>query len=98
MNVSVLWLLLMVQWVGLHCVIVAFPDFTHLLFVTECWLKVGLVSLLIILYYMGLVATKPVFWVSNTVRFKPVCSATGTNLKIEISLVASFDMVLLKCE
>ena len=31
-TVSVLWLFLMVQWVGLWCVIVVFPDQTHLLF------------------------------------------------------------------
>ena len=32
MTVSVLWLFLMVPWVGLQCVIVVFPDHTHLLF------------------------------------------------------------------
>ena len=32
-TVNVLWLFLMVPWVGLHCVIVVFPDHTHLLFV-----------------------------------------------------------------
>ena len=26
--------------------------------------------------WMGIIARKPVFWVSNKVRFKPVCSAT----------------------
>ena len=31
MTVSVLWLFFMVLWVGLHCVIVVFPDHTHLL-------------------------------------------------------------------
>ena len=31
-TVNVLWFLLMVPWVGLHCVIVVFPDHTHLLF------------------------------------------------------------------
>ena len=45
---------------------------------------------------MGLVATKPVFGVSNKVRFKPVSSATETSYKNEISLVASLGMVLLK--
>ena len=29
---SVLWLFLMVLWVGLQCTIVVFPDHTHLLF------------------------------------------------------------------
>ena len=32
MTVSVLWLFLMVLWVGLQCVIVVFPDDTHLLY------------------------------------------------------------------
>ena len=32
MTVSVLWLFLTVPWVGLQCVIVVFPDHTHLLF------------------------------------------------------------------
>ena len=31
-TVSVLWLFLTMLWVGLHCVIVVFPDHTHLLF------------------------------------------------------------------
>ena len=30
--VNVLWLFLTVLWVGLQCVIVVFPDHTHLLF------------------------------------------------------------------
>ena len=38
---------------------------------------------------MGLVATKPVFWVFDKVRFKPACTATGTSYKIEILLVSS---------
>ena len=29
-TVNVLWLFLTVQWVGLQCVIVVFPDHTHL--------------------------------------------------------------------
>ena len=45
---------------------------------------------------MGRIATKPVFGVSDKVRFKPACSATGTSYKIESSFVASFDMVLSK--
>ena len=32
---NVLWLFLMVLWVGLQCVIVVFPDHTHLLFATH---------------------------------------------------------------
>ena len=44
---------------------------------------------------MGLVARKPVFRVSNKVSFKQVSSATETSLKIEISLLASLDMILL---
>ena len=31
-TVNVLWLFLTVQWAGLQCVIVEFPDHTHLLF------------------------------------------------------------------
>ena len=34
--VNVLWLFLTVPWVGLQCVIVEFPDHTHLLFNREC--------------------------------------------------------------
>ena len=45
---------------------------------------------------MGLIATKPVFRVSDKMRFKPACSATGTSSKFEIALVASLDMVLFK--
>ena len=30
-TVKGLWLFLMVSWVGLQCVIVVFPDYTHLL-------------------------------------------------------------------
>ena len=33
-TVNVLWLFLMVPWVGLQCVIVVFPDHTHLFFYT----------------------------------------------------------------
>ena len=43
---------------------------------------------------MGLIATKPVFGVSDKVRFKPACSATETSYKIEVSLVASLDILL----
>ena len=31
-SINVLWLFLTVPWVGLQCVIVVFPDHTHLLF------------------------------------------------------------------
>ena len=41
---------------------------------------------------MGLVARKPVFGVSNKVRFKPAYSATEISQKIEIALDASIDM------
>ena len=43
---------------------------------------------------MGLVARKPVFGVSNKVRFKPACSATDSARKFEILLVESLDMIL----
>ena len=35
-TINVLWLFLMVPWVGLQCVIVVFPDHTHLLFDACC--------------------------------------------------------------
>ena len=44
----------------------------------------------------GLVARKPVFGVSDEVILKPVCSATETSKKIEISLVGSLDIILSK--
>ena len=47
-------------------------------------------------YYMGLVATKPVFGVSDKVRFKPACSATETSSKIEIASVSSLHIILTK--
>ena len=31
-TINVLWLFLTVPWVGLQCVVVVFPDYTHLLF------------------------------------------------------------------
>ena len=31
-TINVLWLFLKVSWVGLQCVIVVVPDYTHLLF------------------------------------------------------------------
>ena len=45
---------------------------------------------------MGLMAIKPVFGVSDKARCKPASSATETNLKIEISHVASLHMILSK--
>ena len=45
---------------------------------------------------MGLVATKPVFGVSDRARLKPVPSATETSKKIEKLLVVSLNMVLSK--
>ena len=33
--VGILWLFLLVPWVGQQCVIVVFPDHTHLLFVAK---------------------------------------------------------------
>ena len=46
--------------------------------------------------YMGLVARKPVFRVSDNARFKPVSSATETSWKIKISHVAALHMILSK--
>ena len=38
-TVNALWRYLMVPWVGLHCVIVVFPDLAHLLLVFKSTLK-----------------------------------------------------------
>ena len=35
-TIKVMWLFLTVPWVGLQCVIVVFPDHTHLLFYIKC--------------------------------------------------------------
>ena len=43
---------------------------------------------------VGLVASKPVFGVSDKARLKPVSSATETSKSIEILLEASLDMIL----
>ena len=43
---------------------------------------------------MGLIATKPVFGVSNKTRIKPVSSARETCLKVEILPVARLDIIL----
>ena len=45
-------------------------------------------------YKWAIYATKPVFWVSEKVRLTLVCSTTGTSWNIEISLIASLDMIL----
>ena len=45
-------------------------------------------------YNMGRGARKPVFRISDKVRFKPACSATETSSKNEISLIASLDIIL----
>ena len=46
--------------------------------------------------YMGLVARKHVFEVSDKASFKPVSSATETTEKLEISLVARLHIALFK--
>ena len=43
---------------------------------------------------MGWDMRKPVLGVSDKLRFKPVCLATETSQKNEISLEASIDMIL----
>ena len=48
------------------------------------------------LVYLGLDATKPVFGASDKAKLKSVYSATETRQKIEISPVASLDMILSK--
>ena len=44
--------------------------------------------------YMGLIARKPLFRVSNKVRFKPACLATETGLNIKIVHAASEAIIL----
>ena len=39
-TINVQWVFLTVLWVGLQCMIVAFPDHTHLLFVATPHLKI----------------------------------------------------------
>ena len=34
-TINVLWLFLMVPWIGLQCAIVIFPDHTHFLFIMQ---------------------------------------------------------------
>ena len=43
---------------------------------------------------MGRDGRKPVFGVANKARLKPVSSAAETSHKIEISLLASLDMIV----
>ena len=47
-------------------------------------------------YYMGHNSRKTVFGVSDKASFKPVSSATETSEKIEISPVASVQILLFK--
>ena len=42
---------------------------------------------------LGLDLTKPIFWVSDKSKLKPVSSATETSYKIESLLVAGLDMI-----
>ena len=42
---------------------------------------------------MDLVATKPVFGISDKARLKPACSELQTSWKSEILLVASLDVI-----
>ena len=38
--------------------------------------------------------TKPIVGISNKMRFKPACSATGTSEKVENLLVAGLEIIL----
>ena len=38
-TITVMWLFFTAQWVGLQCVIVVFPDHTHLLFLLNLFLN-----------------------------------------------------------
>ena len=49
-TINVLWLFLMVPRVGLRCVIVVFPDHTHLHFVVTCWERADLLALLFVMF------------------------------------------------
>ena len=49
---------------------------------------------MILFFTFWLVATKPVFGVSDKVRFKLVSSASETSYNIEILLVASLGIIL----
>ena len=40
-NINVLWLFLTVLWVGLQCVVVVFPDHTHLLLEHYCAYRIS---------------------------------------------------------
>ena len=44
-TLNVLWLFLTVPWVGLQCVIVVFPDHTHLLFYSTYFRKMNSLNL-----------------------------------------------------
>ena len=43
-TINVLWIFLMVPWVGLQCVIVVFPDHAHLLFGLKTLLPQGILE------------------------------------------------------
>ena len=58
--------------------------------------KLGTSMSLLISNYVGSDVRQPVFVSSDKARFKPACSSTETSLKIEISLVASPDIILFK--
>ena len=60
---------------------------------SHLWLLVAIIGV-----YTCLITTKPVFGVSDKVRFKPVSSATETRNKTGISLVANLGMVLSKTQ
>ena len=45
-------------------------------------------------YYKDFVVRKPIFGVSDTVIFKPACSASETSCNIQFSLVTGLDMIL----
>ena len=49
-TVNVMCIFLMVPSVGLQCVIVVFPDHTHLLFVVSSWEKPDLLALVCVVF------------------------------------------------
>ena len=49
-TIDVMWLFFTVPLGGLRCVIVTFPDYTHLLFVIKGWEKADLLALLYVMF------------------------------------------------
>ena len=68
-TVNVLWLFLTVQWLGLQCVIEAFPDHTHYL---RCQV--------IILKIYCILLSEELFYLYKQCRTKLCCILSGSSL------------------